>query len=130
MTQATIREGRSNAVRESVGEIWLAGLGALALTEEEGIRFFRSLVKKGAVVEKRSRARLGDTLAAAKGAPVKALSAIERRVDNSVESVMHRLGVPTRREITGLTRRIEGLASAMAKKPAPARPRRARTTSA
>lgn len=123
MAQATRRNGGTQVVRESVEQVWLAGLGALALTEEEGSKFFRALVKKGEGIEKRSRARLGDTMEAARNAPANAMSRIERQVDTTLENVMHRLGVPTRREISSLSRRIEGLAQSMEKTP-----RRRRTT--
>ena len=56
MAQTTRRNGGTPAMRESVEQVWLAGLGALALTEEEGSKFFRALVKKGEGIEKRSRA--------------------------------------------------------------------------
>ena len=123
MTQATRRNGGTQAMRESVEQVWLAGLGALALTEEEGSKFFRALVKKGEGIEKRSRARLSDTVQAARNAPSNTLSKIERQVDTTLENVMHRLGVPTRTEINSLSRRIEGLAQSMEKTP-----RRRRTT--
>lgn len=123
MAQTTRRNG-TLAMRESVEQVWLAGLGALALTEEEGSKFFRALVKKGEVIEKRSRARLGDTMEAARNAPAATLSRLERQVDTTLENVMHRLGVPTRTEISSLTRRIEGLAQSMDKTP-----RRRRSTS-
>src|SRR5690348_2990128 len=124
MTQMTRRNGGSTQVmRESVEQVWLAGLGALALTEEEGSKFFRALVKKGEGIEKRSRARLTDTMQAARNAPAETLSKLERQVDTTLENVMHRLGVPTRTEISSLSRRIEGLAQSMEKTP-----RRRRTT--
>jgi poly(hydroxyalkanoate) granule-associated protein len=121
MTQAIRRNGGTRAVRESVEQVWLAGLGALALTEEEGSKFFRTLVKKGEGIEKRSRARLSDTIEAARNAPTNTLSKLERQVDTTLENVMHRLGVPTRHEISSLSRRIEGLAHSMER---PARARR------
>jgi poly(hydroxyalkanoate) granule-associated protein len=127
MTQVTRRNGGTQAMRESVEQVWLAGLGALALTEEEGSKFFRALVKKGEGIEKRSRARLSDTMHAARNAPSTTLSKIERQVDTTLENVMHRLGVPTRTEINSLSRRIEGLAQSMEKAP---RRRRASTTRA
>ncbi len=121
MAQATRKTARTQAVQESVEQVWLAGLGALALTEEEGSKFFRSLVKKGEGVERRSRARLDEVLSAAKQAakqaPRRAVTTIERRSDDIVASVMHRLGVPTQREIQGLTKRIEGLATTLERKP-------------
>ena len=47
MTRNAGNTGRTPMLRDSVEQVWLAGLGALALTEEEGLRFFRRLVKKG-----------------------------------------------------------------------------------
>lgn len=123
MTQMTRKSERAHGMKESVEEIWLAGLGALALTEEEGSKFFRSLVKKGEVVEQRSRARMEQTIAAAKDAPATAIAKFEKTVDHTMENVMHRLGVPTRREISGLTRRIEALSHSIEKKPRVASPR-------
>jgi poly(hydroxyalkanoate) granule-associated protein len=114
-------------MRESVEQVWLAGLGALALTEEEGSKFFRALVKKGEGIEKRSRARLSDTIEAARQAPSNTMSKLERQVDTTLENVMHRLGVPSQREISSLSRRIEGLAQSMEKTP---RRRRSSTTRA
>jgi len=127
MAQTTRRNGGTPAMRESVEQVWLAGLGALALTEEEGSKFFRALVKKGEGIEKRSRARLADTMEAARNAPSTTLSKLERQVDTTLENVMHRLGVPTRNEISSLSRRIEGLTQSMEKAP---RPRRAASTRA
>jgi len=127
MTQATRSNGRTQLMRESVEQVWLAGLGALALTEEEGSKFFRALVKKGEGIEKRSRARLSETIEAARQAPTNTMSKLERQVDTTLENVMHRLGVPSRREISSLSRRIEGLAQSMEKTP---HRRRATTTRA
>lgn len=41
-----------NEVRESAQKIWLAGLGALALAEEEGARLFDTLVERGRELER------------------------------------------------------------------------------
>jgi len=125
MAQMTRKNERPTGMKESVEEIWLAGLGALALTEEEGSKFFRTLVKKGEVVEQRARTRMEQTISAAKDAPATAMAKLEKTVDNTMENVMHRFGVPTRREIGGLTRRIEALSHSIEKKPrATPRPRK------
>jgi poly(hydroxyalkanoate) granule-associated protein len=65
MAQMTRRDGPVETLQGSVEQVWLAGLGALALTEEEGSKFFHSLVKKGEVVEKKSKARLDGVVDAA-----------------------------------------------------------------
>ena len=122
MSQVTRRDGPVDALQGSVEQVWLAGLGALALTEEEGTKFFHSLVKKGEVVEKKSKARLDGVVDAAKKVPATTMSTIERRTDETFQQVMKRLGIPTRKEIDLLTRRIEKLTAASSTRP---RPRRA-----
>lgn len=43
----------SRKLEKSRHDVWLAGLGALAVAEQEGSDLFQSLVKKGAEVERR-----------------------------------------------------------------------------
>ena len=117
MSQVTRKDGRVETLQGSVEQVWLAGLGALALTEEEGSKFFHSLVKKGEVVERRSKARLEDVMDAAKKVPAAAINTIERRTDETFQNVMSRLGMPTRHDIDLLTRRIEKLTAATQQKP-------------
>ena len=122
MSQITRSNGPVETLQGSVEQVWLAGLGALALTEEEGSKFFHSLVKKGEVVEKKSKARLEDVVDAAKKVPATAISTIERRTDETFKQVMQRLGIPTRKDIDLLNRRIEKLTAASPAKPRPRRP--------
>ena len=126
MTQTTRRSAASTTtLRDSVEHVWLAGLGALALTEEEGGRLFRTLVKRGEGVEKQTRTRLRRVVSAAREAPAEAMTKIETGLDDTMGGVLRRLGVPTRREITSLTRRVEALAETLDERPVrPARPRR------
>ena len=122
MSQVTRREGPVETLQGSVEQVWLAGLGALALTEEEGSKFFHSLVKKGEVVEKKSKARIEDVVDVAKKVPATAMSTIERRTDETFKQVMQRLGIPTRKDIDLLNRRIEKLTAAVPAKPRTRRP--------
>ena len=121
MSQMTRKDGPVETLQGSIEQVWLAGLGALALTEEEGSKFFHSLVKKGEVVEKKSKARIEDVVDVAKKVPATAMSTIERRTDETFQQVMKRLGIPTRHDIDLLTRRIEKLTAAS---PAKSRTRR------
>ena len=45
-------------VRESAHKIWLAGLGALAVAEEEGSKLFKSLVEQGERFEAEGKQKL------------------------------------------------------------------------
>ena len=42
------------AIKESAQQIWLAGLGAFAKTQEEGQKVFQALVKEGSSIQKRT----------------------------------------------------------------------------
>ena len=123
MAQTTRKtNGRTTPMlRDSVGQIWLAGLGALALTEQEGTRFFKTLVKRGEGFERTTRARLDKAMSSAREVPNTAMSRIEETFDDTMTGMMQRIGVPTKREINTLARRVEGLAASIERRTAPRR---------
>jgi poly(hydroxyalkanoate) granule-associated protein len=101
---------------ESAHRIWLAGLGALATAEAEGSKVFSRLVERGKDVESRGKDAAADVKeqAKAKFEDVKnqtgnAWSGLGDKVDETVTSALHRLGVPTREEIRNLTQKVEEL---------------------
>ncbi|MCU0303715.1 MAG: phasin family protein [Thermoanaerobaculales bacterium] len=116
-------------VTENAHQIWLAGLGAVAMAQEEGGKLFSTLVKKGEGYEKIGRDKVGQAMGAVSGVKVVAESyweTFERTLDDKVTAVIHRLGVPTKDEIDILTERVEKLTSAIDKlrvagSPAPAK---------
>ena len=116
-------------VRDAVQKVFLAGLGALVVTEEEGSKLFKKLVKKGekADLPKLAADRVEAVRSQIGGAADKATGAVtsrvngakasaerqvdetEDRVQETVATVMKRLGVPTRDEISELTASVERL---------------------
>ncbi len=105
-------------IKESAHEIWLAGLGAFALAGEEGGRLFKSLVKKGEGMEKVNKARiskLADRMDAFRGDARSAMARVKTPIEAGMTNAMHRLGVPTRKEIATLTKRVEELTRVVAK---------------
>jgi poly(hydroxyalkanoate) granule-associated protein len=116
---------RAVMIRRSAHEIWLAGLGALIVAEEEGGRLFKTLVKRGAGMEATNKARLEKLVARVKPMREDAGAALHRvgaGMDNSMTAVLHRLGVPTRREIQGLTKRVEELTHSLERRPRSRKP--------
>lgn len=131
MARTTGSSSRTPMLRDSVEQVWLAGLGALALTEEEGLRFFKRLVRKGEGFEKETRTRLDKAMTRARAVPAEAMDRLEGRLDDTMTTTLHRLGVPTTREIDSLTRRVEGLAETLQRRgTGAARTTRARTATA
>ena len=109
-------------IKDSAHKIWLAGLGALAAAGEEGDKLFRRLVEKGETVEVKGKQQVD----VAKDKLGNLWSEVESKVDDRITNVLHRVGVPTRDEISKLTKRVEDLARKVeqlvgAKKPAAAR---------
>lgn len=103
-------------VKASAHKVWLAGLGALAVTEEEGAKFFKRLVERGEAFEERNRERFGkvresveegvrDVRSEAEGL----WERLSGSFDDKVADALHRLGIPGREEIHKLTRRVEQL---------------------
>lgn len=117
--------------KESARNVWLAGVGAMAMAEDEGGKFFEDLVKKGAAYETRNRKRLSamlDSVKDLRGDVSAVFGKLASPVNTAMEKAMHRLGVPTRKEIATLTKRVEELTRAVEKKSRPRsrpRPRRA-----
>jgi poly(hydroxyalkanoate) granule-associated protein len=127
MAQTTRKSKGTLVLRESVEQVWLAGLGALALTEEEGSKLFKTLVKRGEGFERTAKKQLQKAVATAKEAPGTALTRIEQGLDDTISGVLDRVGMPTKREINGLARRVEGLSNTIERRnrrPAARRPRR------
>jgi poly(hydroxyalkanoate) granule-associated protein len=106
--------------RDSAHKIWLAGLGALRVAEEEGSRLFRNLVAKGEELEDRSKEQLGGLRDSVRKATDRAREEageawekVGGAVDQQVSDALRRLGVPTREEIAGLSRQVEKLTLAV-----------------
>ncbi|MCP5158268.1 MAG: phasin family protein [Gammaproteobacteria bacterium] len=103
-------------IRESAHRIWLAGLGALAKTQEEGEKLFQALVKEGEQVEKRAKDTAAARVEEAKGKVVELqgktnaqFDRLEELFQERVARVLHRLGAPTQEDIQGLAQRVERL---------------------
>ncbi len=118
MAKKNGRSAIAPAIRKSAHEIWLAGLGALATAGEEGGHLFRQLVKRGESLDKEGRSRVIRLRARAKDLRNDATAAFGRiaePIDAGMTKALHRLGVPTRREILALTKRVEDLTRAVEK---------------
>ena len=103
-------------VMDSAHQIWLAGLGAFAMAQEEGGKLFDSLVKEGEKLEKRTRQAAEDTVSSVKDrvADVKdtageGTARLEQVFEQRVADALNRLGVPTVDDIAGLSQRVEEL---------------------
>jgi len=119
-----------NDVMDSAHKVWLAGLGAVAMAEDEGSKIFSDLISKGKTLETRSKKQTQEQMEKAKGSVAGLKIVAEsywdtfgRTVDDSVTNVVHRIGVPTKEEIETLTKKVEDLTAAVDKLRAKETPR-------
>jgi poly(hydroxyalkanoate) granule-associated protein len=132
----------ADTVRQSAKQIWLAGLGAFAKTQEEGAKVFEALVKEGKVLESKTRKLAESQVSrvssewgkAATQATAKATATwdkLEQVFEDRVARALNRLGVPTNRDISSLSKRVEALTASVQKLTGARKPRAAaRKTSA
>ncbi|MCI1192983.1 phasin family protein [Calidifontimicrobium sp. SYSU G02091] len=120
------------AVKDSAQQIWLAGMGAFSKAQAEGGKVFETLVKEGlslqrktqAVAEERISEVAGKMTAMADGVTAKAgqkWDKLEAIFEERVAKALHRLGVPSSRDVDALIKRIDTLSAqvaAMRKAPA------------
>jgi poly(hydroxyalkanoate) granule-associated protein len=114
------------AVKESAQQIWLAGLGAFAKTQEEGQKVFQALVKEGTSIQKRTVQVTEDRIGDIGGRFAKVAGQFQKQANGTwdklegvfearVERALHRLGVPNRKDVSVLTKRVEELTAEVAR---------------
>ena len=125
----------AQSVKESAQQIWLAGMGAFAKAQEGRFKVFESLIKEGTNLQRKTQsaaeekigevtdrmsAMAGDVSARAGQHWDKLESIFEQRTAKA----LHKLGVPTARDVDALIKRVDDLAAAVARlsKTAPAKP--------
>ena len=109
---------KSDEIKRNSTRIWLAGLGAYALMEEEGKERFEKLVEKGQVFEKEynsrgQQAENDSRLDELKSRANQTMDRIERAFDLRVSSALGRLGISRKSDLETLHDKIDRLASAI-----------------
>ena len=110
----------ASAVKESAQQIWLAGLGAFAKAHQEGSKVFEGLVKEGLSIQRKTQAvaeeRIADATSRmstmANDITSKATGQwdkLETIFEGRVAKALHKLGVPTAKEVQTLMKRVDEL---------------------
>lgn len=109
--------GGSRDLRKYTHQIWLAGLGAFARAEEEGSRLFDSLVDTGRELESRTRdkseSRVEELKERVRSRTGETMGKMEKAFDERLNKALSRLGIPNRREVEALQRRVQELTAAL-----------------
>jgi len=116
--------GMAQAILKSSHQIWLAGLGAFAKAQQEGMKVFDTLVKQGESVESKTRhaaATTADAAREAAKAKAKEMQAmaggtwdkLEQVFEDRVARALGHLGVYTSSDVKQLTERVNELSESV-----------------
>ncbi len=105
----------ASTVKESAQQIWLAGLGAFAKAQEEGNKVFDALVKEGETIQKKSRKVADEKVALVAGKAAGTWDRLEQVFEDRVARALSSLGVPTKKDIDKLSKRVAELTAVVQK---------------
>ena len=108
------------SIMESAQQIWLAGLGAFAKAQGEGGRLFETLIREGSTLEQKTRRIATGTASDVRGAVETGVTQVRERTqetwdkleqvfENRVSRALNKLGVPGRKELDELIKRVDEL---------------------
>lgn len=112
----------AKAVKESAQQIWLAGLGAFAKAQEGGNKVFETLLREGEAIQEKTRRVTEDKVAEMAAKATGTWDKLEHVFEDRVAVAMHSLGVPTRKDVDALAKRVKELAAQVEKLSAAADP--------
>ena len=113
-------ESTNKSIMESAQQIWLAGLGALTKAREDGTKLFENLVKEGLNLEAATRKIATGKVDEVRGAVETGVSQVRERTqetwdrleqvfESRVSRALGKLGVPGRKELDELLKRVDEL---------------------
>lgn len=118
----------SEPVMQSAREVWLAGLGALNIAQQEGgkiiqrgSKLFDTLVEEGGKFERRTRSDIEGAVSDLRGEVGQRTESVRKQAadnwdklekifEDRVARALAGLGIPTRDDINGLSERVQELA--------------------
>lgn len=104
VVEETVEEGKSFLV--GLRRILMAGVGAVALAQDEVDDFVGKLVERGEIAEKDGRKLVSEIMDKRRQRTQKA----EDSLDQRVEGLLDRMNVPTKRDIDELSKKVTLLA--------------------
>lgn len=109
--------GSTRDLRKYTHQIWLAGLGAFARAEEEGSKLFDTLVDIGRDLESKTRDisenRVEEIKERVRSRTGETMGKMEKAFDDRLNKALSKLGIPNKREVEALQKRVQELTAAL-----------------
>ncbi len=118
--------GAPRSVKDSAQQIWQAGLAAFTRAQSEGNKAFESLLKEGVEIQRRTQSAAEEKIAKAtikvsgiaseiSSKASDQLGKVEAIFETSVAKALHKLGVPSDKDVKAIIARIDALTEAVQK---------------
>jgi poly(hydroxyalkanoate) granule-associated protein len=107
------------AARRSARTVWNAHKSAFETTRHEAGKVFGVALEQGQKFTARGRNKAEGVVEDLAGAADDRLTTIEQAVQQGVSRVIHRIGLPTAKDVNALSRRVEALAARVDARRAP-----------
>ena len=104
-----VKEREPNPFMDAARNVLLASIGAVVVAQEEIEVVVNKLVERGELAEKDGRNLVRDLIDRRKQKSERARADMSDEFDKRVEEVLHRLNVPSKRDIDALSAKITAL---------------------
>lgn len=98
-----------NALLSGLRRVLMAGVGAVALTQEQIEDFVGKLVERGEIADGDARKLIGDVIDRRKRMIQDGGKRAEESMDRRIEGLLTRMNIPTKSEIETLSEKISAL---------------------
>ena len=99
----------SDTIKDSAQQIWLAGLGAFAKAQEEGNKVFDALIREGESLQLKTRKVTEDKVSEIASKATGSWDRLEQVFEDRVARALGSLGVPTKKDVDALSKRVKEL---------------------
>ncbi len=106
--EETTESGRNQMI-EMARKVLLAGVGAVALAQDEVEAFVNRLIERGEIAEKDGRKLINDVMDRRRKQMDEAQTKTKENLDGRVEAILHRMNIPTKSDIESLSDKIAAL---------------------
>ena len=103
-------------IKNSINNIWLAGLGVASMAQKETVKVYGSLIKEGKSLETVSKKTVKTVSNKAevrfdniRKIANKQFGKVENLFESRIESVLKKLDIPTVKDITSLSKKVDSL---------------------
>lgn len=106
VVEEEVKEKESRFFIDAARNALLASIGAVALAQDELEEIVDKLVERGEMAEKDGRKVMKDLLDRRKQKVEKSRGDLENNLEQRIEDVLHKLNVPSKRDVDELNRKL------------------------